>query len=175
MLQVLPVALHQSPSDHAHVGLPVSILAPAAASVGAYVNAKYGIWSDLAFIGRFWSLGRYMTKIEKKDEVNVFYMFEAQAKDPKAANRTFLLLPPDASNPNQQTAWTYAEAYEMVLRYAAWLKEEYNIQRDEVVAMDFTNKPQFLWLWFALWSLGATPAFINTNLRDKAFIHSVRV
>ncbi|GAB7332276.1 hypothetical protein MBLNU13_g04116t1 [Cladosporium sp. NU13] len=156
-------------------GLPISLLAPAVASVGAYANAKFGIWSDLAFIGRFWGLARSLTKIEKQDEVNLFYMFEAQAKDPKVASRTFLLLPPDASNADQQTAWTYAEAYERILQYAAWLKEDHNIQNDEVVAMDFTNKPAFLWIWFAIWSLGAIPAFINTNLRDKAFVHSVRV
>jgi acyl-CoA synthetase (AMP-forming)/AMP-acid ligase II len=153
----------------------VSILAPAIASIGAYANAKYGIWNDFAFIGRFLGLARYMSKVEKNDQVNIFYMFESQAKDPKAANRTFLLLPPDAANPNQQTAWTYAEAYEMVLRYGAWLRDEYKIEKNEVVAMDFTNKPQFMWMWFALWSLGAIPAFINTNLRDKAFVHSVRV
>ena len=41
--------------------------------------------------------------------------------------------------------------------------------------MDFTNKPQFIWLWFALWSLGAIPALINHNLRDQAFVHSIRV
>ena len=30
-------------------------------------------------------------------------------------------------------------------------------------------------MWFALWSLGAIPALINNNLRDQAFVHSVRV
>lgn len=153
----------------------MSLLAPAIASLGAYANAKYGIWSDVTFISRFMGLGRHMSKVEKADKVNAFYMFEAQAKDSTSANRTFLLLPPDADKPNKQTAWTYAEAYEMVLRYAAWLRQEYKIEKNEVVAMDFTNKPQFMWMWFALWSLGAIPAFINTNLRDKAFVHSVRV
>jgi acyl-CoA synthetase (AMP-forming)/AMP-acid ligase II len=167
--------MNRSIPDHVTVGLPVSLLAPAVASIGAYANAKYGIWSDLTFIGRFVGVGRYMSKVEKNDQVNMFYMFEAQAKDSKAASRPFLLLPPDGSDPNKQTVWTYAEAYEMVLRYAAYLREEYKVQKNEVVAMDFTNKPQFLWMWFALWSLGAIPAFINTNLRDKAFVHSVRV
>lgn len=107
--------------------------------------------------------------------MNLFYLLESQAKDPKSANRTFLLLPPDEAEPNKRTAWTYAEAYDIILQYAAWLREEYRIEKNEVVAMDFTNKPQFMWMWFALWSLGAIPAFINTNLRDKAFVHSVRV
>lgn len=41
--------------------------------------------------------------------------------------------------------------------------------------MDFTNRPQFIWMWFALWSIGATPAFINSNLRSNAFVHCVRI
>lgn len=43
-----------------------------------------------------------------------------------------------------------------------------------MVAIDFTNKPQFVCLWFALFSLGAKAAFINTNLREKAFLHCVK-
>lgn len=156
-------------------GLPVSLLAPAVASIGAYVNAKYGILSDLTFIGRLIGQSRFQSSLEKQDRVNLFYLFESNAKDPKIANRTFLLLPPDASEPNKKTAWTYAEAYEIVLQYAAWLREEYKIEKNESVAIDFTNKPQFVWMWYALWSLGAVPAFINSNLRDKAFVHSVKV
>jgi hypothetical protein len=78
--------------------LPLSILAPAVASLGAYANAKYGIWSDLAFISRFIGVARSMTKIENADRVNIFYLFESLAKDPKSANRTFILLPPDSAN-----------------------------------------------------------------------------
>ena len=106
--------------------------------------------------------------------MNVFYVFEKWAKDAKVANKTFLLIPNDPEKV-QRTEWTYAEAYEIVLKYAAWLKDTHGVQKQELIAMDFTNKPQFIWLWFALWSLGAIPVFINTNLRDKAFVHSVRV
>lgn len=151
------------------------MLAPAVASLGAYANAKFGIWSDLNFISRLVGYTRLLSSIEKQDRTNVFYLFESQAKNPKIANSTFLLLPPDATKPNEKTAWTYAEAYEIVLQYAAWLREEHKVEKNEVVAMDFTNKPQFLWVWFALWSLGAKPAFINSNLRDNAFVHCVKV
>lgn len=100
---------------------------------------------------------------------------EDYAKNPKTAGKLFLVVPKDPEDPKSQTEWTYAEAYETALRWAAWLKEKHNIQKNELIAMDFTNKPQFIWLWFALWSLGAIPAFINHNLRDKAFTHCVRV
>lgn len=150
-------------------------MAPAVASLGAYANAKFGVWSDLQFISRLVGYTRTLASIEKQDRTNVFYLLESNAKDPTIADNTFLLLPPDATKPNDKSAWTYAEAYENILQYAAWLREEHKIEKDEVVAMDFTNKPQFLWLWFALWSLGARPAFINTNLRDNAFTHCVKV
>jgi acyl-CoA synthetase (AMP-forming)/AMP-acid ligase II len=113
--------------------------------------------------------------MEKQDRINGFYKFEELAKDSSSANRIFLLLPPDAVGPGEQSQWTYAEAYETMLKHAAWLQREHGVQRNEIVAMDFTNKPQFIWIWFALWSLGAQPAFINCNLRDKAFSHCVRI
>ena len=116
-----------------------------------------------------------MKRLEKNDRVNVFYIFEEHAKDPETAERLFLLVPGDPDDPKKQTQWTYAEAYETVLKWAAWLKERHNVQKNEMIAMDFTNKPQFIWLWFALWSLGAIPAFINSNLRDQGFTHCVRV
>ena len=105
----------------------------------------------------------------------MFYVLEGYAKDAKTASRTFLLVPNDPEDPSKKTSWTYAEAYDTILKYAKWLKDRQNVQKNELIAMDFTNKPQFIWVWFALWSLGAIPAFINHNLRDKAFTHCVRV
>ena len=116
-----------------------------------------------------------MKILEKKDRINIFYIFENHAKHPKTAERLFLLIPNDPEKPTQKTSWTYAEAYEIVLKWAAWLKNKHGVQKHEIIAMDFTNKPQFVWLWFALWSLGAIPAKINHNLREEAFVHSVRV
>lgn len=116
-----------------------------------------------------------MKRLESKDRINVFYCLEDHAKNPEIAGKIFLLVPNDPDDPSKRTAWTYAEAYETILKYAAWLKERHHVQKNELIAMDFTNKPQFVWIWFALWSLGAIPAFINHNLRDKAFTHCVRV
>lgn len=157
-------------------GLPLSIALPAAGAAATYLNGKYGIADDARSIARL-VRGSLATKcLEFRDRVNAFYMLEDLAKNSSSANRTFLLLPSDfAAELGQRSQWTYAEAYETVLKYAAWLKQEFGVQKNEIVAIDFKNKPQFLWIWFALWSLGAQPAFINTNLRDKAFVHCVRI
>jgi acyl-CoA synthetase (AMP-forming)/AMP-acid ligase II len=60
------------------------------------------------------------------------------------------------------------------LKYGTWLKNSKGIEKNEVVAMNFTNKPTFLWIWFGLWSIGATPACINHNLREEPLLHCVR-
>lgn len=113
--------------------------------------------------------------MEKADRINSFYELEKWALSPKTQDRAFLVVPKDPTEPGQTTEWTYAQAYEIVLKYARWLKEELGVKKNEIVALDYTNRPQFVWLWFALWSLGAKPAFINSNLRSNAFVHCVRV
>lgn len=155
--------------------MPRTVALPAAAALAAYANAKYGITSDFWAIGNFISLNRGVQRLEKQDRINVFYALEKHATGAKTSGRIFLAIPPDPAQPDSQTEWTYAEAYETVLKYARWLQEVHGVQKNEIVAMDITNKPMFIWMWFAIWSLGAKPAFINTNLRSKAFIHCVRL
>jgi acyl-CoA synthetase (AMP-forming)/AMP-acid ligase II len=115
------------------------------------------------------------SKAEKTGRVNLFYRLEELAQSPQTAARPFLVIPKDDADPEAQTEWTYAEAYEMVLKYARWLKEAHGVKTKEIIAMDFKNNPPFIWMWFALWSIGAIPAFINSNLRDAAFIHCVKI
>lgn len=146
-----------------------------AAAAAAYLDGRYQIAQDLWSIVSALKYAAYLSRLEKQDKINLFYRFEELATNPKQANRLFLIVPKDEANPGAKTEWTYAEAYELTLKYARWLKEELNIKKNEIIAMDFKNKPQYIWLWFGLWSLGAIPAFINSNLQDKAFIHCVKV
>ncbi|RMZ17911.1 hypothetical protein D0860_00132 [Hortaea werneckii] len=156
--------------------IPRSVAVPAATASAAYLNAKFGVVQDIQFIYRTIAYAVRMNRLEKQDRVNCFYYFEDTATNPKFANRHFLVVPRDDSmKAGQQTAWTYAEAYETVLKYARWLTDVHGVQKNEIVAMDFTNRPQFIWMWLALWSIGAKPAFINSNLRSNAFVHCVRI
>ena len=43
------------------------------------------------------------------------------------------------------------------------------------VAMDFTNKPEFMFVWLGFLSIGAVPALINFNLTSKPLIHCITV
>lgn len=153
-----------------------AIPAAAATAVAAYLNGRYSFTSDLWAISNAVWYGVLLGKLEKQGRINVFYRLEELATTPAHANNIFLVVPSaDAQPPTAQTEWTYAEAYELILRYARWLKETHRVTKGEIIAMDFKNKPQFVWLWFALWSLGAVPAFLNSNLRDNAFIHCAKV
>ena len=157
--------------------MPISLSTalPVAAASLAYLNAKYSVGEDLWAIKSALGHQSFMPSLEKADRVNMFYDFEALAKGAQTGRRLFLVVPQDPAQPYAKTEWTYAEAYTTVLRVARWLREAHRVQKNEIIAMDFKNKPEFVWVWFALWSLGAVPAFINSNLRDAAFVHCVKI
>jgi acyl-CoA synthetase (AMP-forming)/AMP-acid ligase II len=93
-------------------------------------------------------------------------VLEEQANSSKTAHKPFLVY--------QSQSWTFKQTYDMALRYASWLHRTYHIKPKEIIAIDFMNSPQFLFVTLALWSLGAIPAFINYNLTSTPLIHCVR-
>jgi len=103
---------------------------------------------------------------ERNDKINVWYTLEDHAKSKKNAHPVFIAY--------EGREWTYKEVYDIVLQYAAWIKLKYSIAPGEVVAMDFMNSPEFIFLQLAIWCLGARPAFINYNLTGKPLLHCLR-
>ncbi|KAF2085081.1 fatty acid transporter protein [Saccharata proteae CBS 121410] len=143
-----------------------------------YLDAKYGLSYDYALLSSFLRSSVSAVWAERTDHVSLFSVFAHLATSPRTSNHVFLTLPPHSNaylGPNDTTSYTYAEAYEHVLRYAGSLKRRYRVKKGEVVAVDMMNGPRFLWCWFALWSLGAVPAFINYNLCGEALLHCIRV
>lgn len=161
----------------------MTIAAPAAVATLAYLRAKTSFPNDYALLKATVVGGRYVKNCVKNDRVNLFYELERHALDAKARDRSFLAVPPHVPKdvPSladleglQATELSYQYVYETVLKFAAWLKQEHGVNKGDMVAIDFTNKPEFIYLWFALWSLGAKAAFINSNLRGKALLHCVK-
>lgn len=97
----------------------------------------------------------------------MFDFLEKHATTKSTANRTFLVY--------EAKDWTFGEVYGLVLKYATWLKITYAIAPKEVVAMDFMNGPHFIFIWLALWSLGAHPAFLNYNLTGQPLLHCIKI
>lgn len=103
---------------------------------------------------------------ERTDRLNPFYVLERRAQDKSSATRPFVLF--------EGKSYTYAEVYDIVLRYGAWLRQKHGVKPKQIVAMNCQNSDVFIFLWFGLWSIGAKPAFINYNLSGKALTHSVK-
>ena len=140
---------------------------PAAVASLAYLNARWSINNDWRILSSVARSQIRRSLAQKKDRVNVFYSLEGYATSPKTAALPFLVY--------EGKTWSFSETYDTVLRYAAWLHHGYGVKSRDIVALDFMNCPEFVFLWLALWSLGATPAFINHNLMGNPLVHSIRV
>lgn len=101
---------------------------------------------------------------ERRDTLNLFYELETRAKSSRS-NHVWIIF--------EGRTYTYAQAYDTVLRYGAWLKSK-GVEKEEIVAMDFMNSELFIWVWFGLWSIGAKPAFINYNLTGTPLVHTIK-
>lgn len=71
--------------------------------------------------------------------------------------------------------YTYKELYDMVLKYSYILKHEYGVTANDTIGVSCMNKPLFIVLWLALWNIGALPAFLNFNTKDKPLIHCLKI
>ena len=155
---------------------------PAAAASLAYLNARTGFLQDVHVLQAVVAATLSATKTFKKQRANVFYDLERHALSRSTANKAFIVVPPhipkDCTPESIKTLraeeYTYREVYDRVLKYAGWLKQEHGIAKGDIVALDCTNKPLFVFLWMALASLGARPAFINTGLSGQSLLHCIR-
>ncbi|CCH46295.1 Very long-chain fatty acid transport protein [Wickerhamomyces ciferrii] len=71
--------------------------------------------------------------------------------------------------------YTFQELYDIILRLSEILAHRYGVKENDTIGIDATNKPIFIFLWYALWNLGATPAFINFNTIGNPLVHSIKV
>ena len=159
--------LHPSPIELISLpAVPLAIAVPAAAASLAYLNAKTQFGYDFILAASLVKSRLRAAAAEKKDRVNLFYKLEEHAHSKHTADRTFLVY--------EGKSWTFKETYDIVLKYGTWMKTTYGIGPKEVVALDFQNSAQFLFVWFALWAIGANPAFINYNLTSKPLLHCIK-
>ncbi|KAG5985445.1 hypothetical protein E4U55_000007 [Claviceps digitariae] len=147
--------------------LPLAVTAPAAAAALAYVNAKTSFSYDyMLFKSSLKATSRVLLR-QRSGRLSIFFVFEERAKHPLTANKDVLIF--------EGRKLTYAQLYDKVLRYGAWMRDTLDIKPKDVVAMDFENSDTFIFVWFGLWSIGAKPAFINYNLTGKPLSHCIAV
>ncbi|KAI1074856.1 acetyl-CoA synthetase-like protein [Whalleya microplaca] len=147
------------------MSIPLAVTVPVAAAGLAYLNAKTGFWYDRKTLRAVFPAAFRQIYRERKDRCSGFYVLERHATGKSTANRPYILY--------QDRSWTFAQVYEMALRYGNWLQQKYGVKAKDVVAMDMQNSDDFAFLLFGLWAIGAKPAFINYNLTGQALSHCV--
>ncbi|KAK7415300.1 long-chain fatty acid transporter fat1 [Neonectria magnoliae] len=145
------------------MSLPLAITAPAVLATIAYLNARSSAWYDILLLKCALTGAGRMYYREFADRLNLFYALEALAKSPSTADRALLLF--------EGRRFSYAQAYDAILRYGTWLREDLAVKPGDIVALDFQNSHHFVFLWWGLWSIGAKPAFINYNLSGPSLVH----
>ena len=136
------------------------------AALLGYLDAKGDIAQDLRYISAATASQVLINRDERRGRLNIFLYLEDKATAPATRDHTFLIF--------EGRHWTYYQAYDAVLRYGTWLKDRHGIKQDEMVALDFINKPTYLWMFLGLWSIGAKAAFLNYNLSGDALVHAVK-
>lgn len=145
--------------------VPLPIVLPAAAASLAYLNAKSGFWYDFTQIKSIVKATIRIKRGLKNDTINLFYLLESHAQSARYRNKAFLIF--------DGKTYSYAQTYDRVLRYGHWIKTKFDVKPKDIVAMDFQNSDTFIFVWFALWAIGAKPAFINYNLTGKPLAHCI--
>ena len=145
--------------------IPLAYSVPAAAALWSYLDAKYFLKEDVRKIYYLIAATLFASLKERRDELNPFYVLESWAQ--KTPDKTFLLF--------EDKSFTYKDAYERVLKHGTWMKNRFALESGQVVAMDFVNSDNFIWVWLGMWSIGVTPAFINYSLTRTPLIHSIKL
>lgn len=107
-----------------------------------------------------------MLRRERGDSFNLFKDLEYFAHELSTRSKAFIWF--------QGTPHTYEQVYNAVLRYGTWMRQQYNVGKNQVVAINFENSLEFIYVWFGLWSIGAKPAFINHNVAGSPLAHCIR-
>jgi acyl-CoA synthetase (AMP-forming)/AMP-acid ligase II len=109
---------------------------------------------------------RQMAYAQKNNKMLVFHIFEDRAGT-KEGDNIFLMF--------EGRQWTYTEFYHAIIPVANWLIKDLGVQKGDMIALNGTNSAEYLLLEFAIEAVGASTAFINHNLTDKALVHCVKL
>jgi acyl-CoA synthetase (AMP-forming)/AMP-acid ligase II len=138
-------------------------------AAAAYFDARFLIRHDL----RVGSVARNTRKAAEfvaeefsKDKGLIYDIFEKHALG-KNADDFFLIF--------EDRSWTYKQFYDDIKLVGNWLLKELQVQRNETVALDGPNSPEYVMILLALNALDACSAYINCNLTATPMTHSVKL
>ncbi|CDO92301.1 unnamed protein product [Kluyveromyces dobzhanskii CBS 2104] len=132
-------------------------------------------WRDDFHIATYFITGvsKYVWSVYS-NRFQYWYLFEGQVKKNPNSLAISYPKPLAAKGEFELQQFTYLETYRIVLRLSYYLYNVHQVKPGDFVALDYTNKPMFIFLWFALWNIGATPAFLNYNILGQPLIHCIQ-
>lgn len=134
---------------------------------GAALDAKYSIRSDLAQIRSGRQQRKHWEHLCKTygDDDWSFYHILHKTYEQNDYDEAFLF---------EDRSWTYAQFRAEVGRLALEFRKM-GIDNRTVVAMMINNSPEFYFVWWALFKIGAIPAPINTAITQEPFRHCLKI
>lgn len=152
-------------TSHHHIVALVGAAAGVAA-VASYADARLHIRSDLRqgkhkkFVEQMMSM---LMERMKTGRLLTYQLLEDRA----ACDDVFLVF--------EGREWTYAEFFRAIQPVANWLLKDLGVKKGDMVALDGTNSPEWLLVYFALEAVGAVPALINNNLTAQSLKHCIKL
>ncbi|KAF9997797.1 hypothetical protein BGZ80_010920 [Entomortierella chlamydospora] len=143
--------------------MPAVPIVAAAVPAAIYVSSKLAIPRDVKLARGLVSSKMNYRSYEKNDTINISYRFE------EAFQR----------NPNKEAiifegrSYTFADVQRESNKVGNWLLSK-GVKRGDIVSLMMQNRPEFLFFWLGINKIGATGAFINTNLTGKPLTHSLK-
>ncbi|KAF2403525.1 fatty-acyl-CoA synthase [Trichodelitschia bisporula] len=148
--------------------LPVAAAVAGTTAAAAYLDAKFHISHDLRMAKAAPDAkptAKFMEESTKAGRILTYHVLEDQARI--RPNDLFIMF--------EGREHTYGNFFDHVTRIGNWLLKDLDVQKDEIVAVDGGNSPEYLMLWFALEGIGACPSYINNNLTSKSLVHCVEL
>ncbi|KAF9560918.1 hypothetical protein EC968_005967 [Mortierella alpina] len=142
------------------VALP---LVAAAVPAAMYVSSKLALPRDVRLIKSLIGAKMAYSAMEKNDTLNLTFRFD----------ECFRQYPDREAMVFEGRSYSFRDIQLASNRCGNWLLAK-GVRRGDIVSLFMLNKPEFIFCWLGLNKIGATGAFINTNLTGKPLIHSLR-
>ncbi|KAL4927533.1 putative very-long-chain acyl-CoA synthetase family protein (CefD1) [Aspergillus undulatus] len=143
------------------------LIPPATAAtltLAAYLNGKYHIAKDLTGILQLASAYRGHDRAAAKGQLNPWLVFETTAEQ----------YPDMLAIWSREGTYSYRETYTRAAQYGHFFLSR-GVKKGELVALYLQNRPEFMFAWLGLWSIGCAPATVNYHLNGDALVHCLRI
>ncbi|KAL4803254.1 hypothetical protein BDV18DRAFT_145482 [Aspergillus unguis] len=142
----------------------MALATASALTLAAYLNAKFHVRKDLRGLLLAARASRNNARVASEGKMNTWFIFDAIAEK----------YPDMLAIWSREGLYSYRETKAKSLQYAHFFLSK-GVKKGELVALYLQNRPEFLFAWLGLWSIGCAPAAINYNLAGDALVHCLRV